>query len=204
MLRQLHKGVSISASVDMTDSDGNGNDYNKTDVRAGVAYRPFGSRWIILDRLEFLFDEQNNASFDTKSRRIVNNLNANYRFRFDTQIAFQYGAKLSLDTIDGEEYNEFTDLIGGEVRHNLTKEWDFGVQGSILHSWEAENYDFSVGASIGYSPIENTWISLGYNVVGFRDDDFTNSKYTAKGVYIKFRVKFDQDTIHKVWGRWED
>jgi uncharacterized repeat protein (TIGR01451 family) len=204
MLRELHKGVSLSAAVDLTDSDGSGNDYTKTDVRAGVAYRPFGSRWIILDRLDLLLDDQKNDSFDTKSRRIVNNFNANYRFRFDTQVAFQYGAKFAVDTIDDEKYEEFTDLIGGEIRHNLTKEWDFGVQGSILHSWDAENYDFSVGASVGYSPVDNTWISLGYNFTGFRDDDFTNSKYTAKGVFIKFRVKFDQDTIRKVWGRWED
>lgn len=41
----------------------------------------------------------------------------------------------------------------------------------------------------------NTLISLGYNVVGFEDDDFSAANYTAQGPYIRFRVKFDQQSI---------
>ena len=44
------------------------------------------------------------------------------------------------------------------------------------------------------SPIENAWISVGYNVVGFRDRDYDAAKYTAQGVILKLRIKFDQLT----------
>ena len=64
----------------------------------------------------------------------------------------------------------------------------------MLHSWNAENYQFSAGPSVGFSPIENSWISIGYNVIGFRDQDFDAARYTAQGVIVKLRVKFDQTT----------
>jgi hypothetical protein len=37
-------------------------------------------------------------------------------------------------------------------------------------------------------------MSLGYNFNGFQDDDFSASEYTAQGIYIKYRMKFDQVT----------
>jgi hypothetical protein len=43
----------------------------------------------------------------------------------------------------------------------------------------------------------NMWASLGYNWDGFRDDDFTASDYTAEGVYLKFRLKFDQHSVRE-------
>ena len=37
------------------------------------------------------------------------------------------------------------------------------------------------------------WLSVGYNVEGFEDDDFIAADYTAKGPYLKLRMKFDQN-----------
>jgi hypothetical protein len=36
---------------------------------------------------------------------------------------------------------------------------------------------------------------VGYNFTGFYDQDFTANHYTAKGLFVRFRFKFDQDTI---------
>jgi hypothetical protein len=59
------------------------------DLRLGLAYRPIYTRWIILDRLDFLYDRERagtatatttagtaTTSFDIDNRRIVNNLSA--------------------------------------------------------------------------------------------------------------------------------
>ena len=40
----------------------------------------------------------------------------------------------------------------------------------------------------------NIWLSVGYNFEGFEDRDFSAAGYTATGPYIRFRMKFDQDT----------
>ena len=48
------------------------------------------------------------------------------------------------------------------------------------------------------TPKENVWVSLGYNVSGFEDEDFEAAKYRSEGPYIKLRAKFDQNTAKNV------
>jgi hypothetical protein len=146
---------------------------------------------------------------DAISRAVVNNFNLNRVSRawtakdrqgnlFDlnqrNQWSLYYGAKYSFDEYDGESYTGYTDLIGAEWRFDLKTWLDVGMQGAMLHSWTADNYQFSAGPSVGFSPIANSWISVGYNVIGFRDGDFDAAKYTAQGVVVKLRIKFDQLT----------
>jgi hypothetical protein len=38
-------------------------------------------------------------------------------------------------------------------------------------------------------------MSLGYNFAGFSDSDFSASDYTAQGIFLKYRFKFDQHSI---------
>ena len=44
----------------------------------------------------------------------------------------------------------------------------------------------------------NVWLSVGYNFDGFEDSDFSAAGYTANGPYIRFRLKFDQDTADEI------
>ena len=53
---------------------------------------------------------------------------------------------------------------------------------------------YSWGPSIGVSPIDNVWVSAGYNFQGFKDDDFEAAEYSREGVYLQMRIKFDQNT----------
>jgi hypothetical protein len=129
------------------------------------------------------------------NRRVVNNLNANYKPDSRTQISLQYGAKYVFETIDSKDYSGYTDLMGIEGHYDLTKDWDIGVAGRILHSWTVGQYLYSSGASIGYNIVQNAWVSLGYNFTGFSDKDFSAANYTAQGPYIRFRFKFDQESV---------
>jgi uncharacterized repeat protein (TIGR01451 family) len=180
------------------------------DLRLGLAFRPLYTRWIILDRLDFLYDRQQGgttaiagttgttvASFNTDNRRIVNNLSANFKPDGKTQISLQYGAKYVLETIDGTDYSGYTDLVGIEGRYDLTKKWDVGLRGSVLHSWNANQLNYSAGPSVGYNVVKNAWISLGYNFVGFTDKDFSAADYTAQGPFVRFRFKFDQNSVRE-------
>ena len=183
-------GLSARAQFFLTDSVTAGTT-TQGDLRFGLAYRPFSSRWIILDRLDFLTDRQGGElGFD--NWRLVNNFNANYRPDSRTQVSLQYGAKYVQESIDDGSYNGFTDLLGGEGRYDLTTRWDVGLHGSLLHSWSANQFDYSSGASVGYNVMQNAWVSLGYNLVGFTDPDFSAADYTAQGPFVRFRIKFDQ------------
>lgn len=175
------------------------------DLRLGMVYRPLLTNWIILDRLDFLYDKQRGGfvastvttgtSFDTDNRRVVNNLSANFKLDNKAQISLLYGAKYVLETIDGANYSGYTDLLGIEGRLDITKKWDVGLRGSVLHSWHSRQISYSAGPSVGYNVLKNAWVSVGYNLVGFSDKDFSASNYTKQGPYVRFRFKFDQNSV---------
>jgi hypothetical protein len=225
-LREARAGVAFASSGRFFEAErASGTKGMFGSVDLSWAYRPLGSRWSLLDRLEFRLDQLDGgtgvsgsglfgansltAPGDAISRAVVNNFNLNRVSRawtakdrrgnlFDlnqrNQWSFYYGSKYSFDEYDGESYTGYTDLIGAEWRFDLSTWLDVGLQGAMLHSWTAENYQFSAGPSVGVSPIANSWISVGYNVVGFRDSDFDAARYTAQGVFVKLRIKFDQLT----------
>jgi opacity protein-like surface antigen len=108
--------------------------------------------------------------------------------------------KYVIDNYDNDEYRGFTDLYGMEVRHDLGNKWDLGVQGSMYNSHNSELSDYSYGLSVGYNMARNVWVSLGYNFSGFEDEDFTASEYTSEGLFLKYRLKFDQNTASSILG----
>ena len=200
------QGWGWSARCQIFDTtNANGSSRVSGDLRFGVVHRPLHARWIILDRLDFLYDRERGApatlpggtatSRELDNRRIVNNLNANFRPDAKSQLSLQYGAKYVLQTVDGRNYSGYTDLIGIEGRYDLASDWDVGLRGSLLHSWHAGQSSYSAGPSVGYKVVKNAWISLGYNILGFTDADFSAANYTAQGPFVRFRFKFDQNSV---------
>ncbi|MGD9189053.1 MAG: OmpA family protein, partial [Desulfobacteraceae bacterium] len=196
------KGLGLSAGLTLgqTDSETAG-DTMDGDIRLSMALRPLGSAWTILDRLEYRF-----ASEDldhSESRRLVNNLHANVKPHHKLQIAMQYGAKYVLETFDDQDYDGFVDLIGLETRYDLTSKWDVGLRGSVLHAWQTGQMEYSTGLCLGHTLFKNTWISAGYNFMGFEDEDFSRAGYTAQGPFVQFRMKFDQQSVREILEKWQ-
>jgi outer membrane protein OmpA-like peptidoglycan-associated protein len=167
----------------------------KADLRQGLVYRPPQTKFIALNRLDFIIDNQSGSGTSFDSWRLVNNFITNYRPRKDMQLSLHYGAKYVQEKINETDYSGYTDLIGAEGRYDINKDWDVGLQGSILHSWDSGQLDYSGGVSVGYNMMQNIWISLGYNFTGFNDKDFSQADYTAQGPFVRFRLKFDQNSV---------
>jgi uncharacterized repeat protein (TIGR01451 family) len=173
-----------------------GADTTSADLRYGVVYRPPETRWIALNRFDLIINRQdNNGNDDTDSWRIVNNFMVNYRPVQYHQLSVHYGAKYVQEKKYGDTYSGYTDLWGLENRYDINKDWDIGLQGSILHSWSSSVFDYSGGFSVGYNIAQNAWLSLGYNLFGFEDKDFSGANYTAQGPFVRFRFKFDQNSV---------
>ena len=176
----------------------------RANIRLGLVYRPPQTRWIHLNRFDVIHENQaGGGQSDTTSWRLVNNYTANYKPRKDLQVSLKYGAKFVMDTISARQYQAFTDHLGTEIRYDLTKTWDVGLRGSVLHSWNGGQFAYSGGGSAGYNIVENAWVSLGYNVWGFTDKDFSAADYTAQGPYVRFKIKFDQNSV-KDAAKWLD
>ncbi|MEZ5512929.1 MAG: OmpA family protein [Steroidobacteraceae bacterium] len=164
-------------------------------ARFAWAFRPIDSDWIVFDRLELQFDSRDDLTGNYESRRLINNLHANWQWNPVTQLGLQYGARFVTSTFGDERYNGYSDLVGIDWRRQLSRRYDIGLHGAALQSWSADLRRYSAGLDVGVNFAKNVWISLGYNVTGFDDADFAASRYTDQGPYIKFRIKADQDTF---------
>ena len=199
--RQLDDGKVVSGSFALLESQqSDGSTTNQGDLRFGAAWRPLSSDWAFLNRLDLVFNENKDDTFDTTTRKLIENMNANYDPTGRWQLALQLGLKYVLDDIDGENYFGVTSLTGVEFRYDLTERWDAGLHTSVLHSFGTESTSYSTGASVGYNPYKNMWVSVGYNVTGFEDSDFTGADYTAQGPYLKLRFKVDQESVKEFLG----
>ena len=187
-------GLSVGSRLSRASRD-DGTDRIAGDIRLGLAVRPVGSRWTVLDRLNLLTERLRSSDSQSERRQIVNNLNTNYRVIGAGQVAFKYCSRYTGQDIGTSRFTGYTDIIGLEVRCDLTERWDLGLRGSRLHSWNSRKSDFGTGVSIGCNLMTNTWMSLGYNIAGFRDADFPDGDYTARGPFLKIRLKVDQESL---------
>jgi hypothetical protein len=72
---------------------------------------------------------------------------------------------------------------------------DIGVSGTARIGTNGKNIAYSGGPVLTVTPFENANISLGYNIVGFEDRDFEDSRYTRSGPFITFKLKLDQNSL---------
>ena len=194
---EVDSGLGLLAGVQVNMTDSVSSRQTDADIRLGAAWRPKKTRFIVLDRLDWVIADTKGGEFDYNNMKFVNNLNINYKLEARTQISVQYGAKYVAETIDAENYTGYIDLVGIEGRYDVTKKWDVGLRVSALHSWSAHQYNFGNGFSVGYNFAKNVWASVGYNITGFRDDDFSKADFTAEGPFVKFRMKFDQESVRE-------
>jgi len=170
------------------------------DIRFGLVYRPVRTKWLALNRLDFIFSTQKGGEFDYDNWRLVDNLSMNCRFSNRISVAFQYGAKYMREMVAASKYRGYMDFIGLESRYDLNGEWDVGTRLSLLHSWNLGQYHYGSGISLGYSFIKNVWASLGYNFSGFYDRDFSDGNFTVQGPFLQIRFKFDNMSIKDIAG----
>lgn len=219
-LRQTESGVAFASAVrayETRESDGGFSRLASLDLSA--AYRPLDSRWSVLNKLELQYDEVADAGAvaapglydgtlaagsDARSSRIINNFAINrtaesedapnFDFGQRSQLSLYYGAKYVFSRFDKDDYSGFTDVVRAEARIDLTRRFDIGLHGGALHNWESGSVAWTAGVSVGVSPLENAWFSVGWNFAGFDDRDFDDAGYTRQGPFATLRFKFDQDS----------
>jgi hypothetical protein len=196
LYREAVAGHGFSMSLLATQSDMlTGFDSSQVDLGFGWAYRPVASRWVVLDRLELIYEDQQGIGIGAESWRLIDSLNANYKPSERMQIGLQFGARYTRSTFDGERYTGYSDLYGFDVRHDLGSRYDVGLQTYALNSWRSDVHEYAAGIDFGVTIARNVWIAVGYNFVGFHDEDFSRNRYTEQGPFIKLRIKADQDTF---------
>jgi hypothetical protein len=178
-----------------------GNDLSQANLRFGWAYRLADRKWSFLSRTDLVYDRAETSTDKQNSWRLINNFNANRRISAATQLSLQYAFKYVRSEFGSAAYKGYTDLIGVDYRHGFGERWDAGVNTSIFHSYQSRVMDYGVGFDVGYNIGRNMWLVLGYNVVGFEDQDFERARYTAAGPYLRFSIKADQSLLKAIAGQ---
>jgi opacity protein-like surface antigen len=200
--REPTVGHGLSASLTVLSSDSiSGNELTSADLKIGWAYRMADSAWSFLNRTDFIYEDAVLASETSNSWRMINNFNANRRFSPAMQMSLQYAFKYVRSEFDGDGYTGYTDLVGVDLRRGIRSRWDVGVNTSVYHAYQSKVIDYGLGIDVGFNLRDNMWLTLGYNITGFDDSDFSQARYTAQGPYLRFSIKADQHTLKQIAGR---
>ncbi len=191
--RELSEVLSFAGALRLENRDqGEGRESTDAELRLATSYRPRGEGRIVFDRIDLKVNETPSAGQTVK---LVNNFAYNQRLGDASQVSTFWGVKYTTTEINALRYDGWTHLLGGELRHDLTRRVDVGLSGAWMQSTSSGTSEYSIGPSVSFSPKENIWASVGYNIQGFVDEDFAAAEYTREGIYFKFRLKFDEDTV---------
>lgn len=218
-LKQIGEGSALGAVGSIFHAkDNSGTSTQVIEAEASWAHRPADSRWSWLEKLEFREDKVRGATAgqsgpiggapllvngDVTSRRIINSLSVNYTpideddgiFTEAGEYSFFWGSRYVFDRFGEDDVKGWSNVIGADVKFDLSDTIDIGAQATARIGNNFDSVAYSGGPSVGITPFKNGYISLGYNVVGFEDRDFEESRYTRDGPFITFRLKFDQETF---------
>ena len=165
----------------------------------GLAFRDADTDvWNALAKYELKLERDDAPATDTSRRVHIASTTAHYQPVRRLTCTGRYAAKLVREEWSSDADDYLAHLVGTRVSVDLAKRWDASLMGAVLMGEESTNRQFGLGAEIGYLLKDDIWLSVGYNVHGFSDRDFTGSDYTYEGFYVRLRVKFDEG----LFGNW--
>ncbi|MFL0356920.1 hypothetical protein ACI5KX_10625 [Erythrobacter sp. GH1-10] len=223
-IRQLGEGSVVGTGATWTRAENNGGATTEIlDASIAFAHRPAASEVAMLGKLEYRSDRVSGAvagqvggagrtvltvDGDATSRRLVASWSTNWSPRGSDTDSFDLrnetrrdeytlfvGGRYNFDRIEGTEFSGTTLLVGADARIGITDHFEIGASGTVKTNLDDEVTSFSYGPRIGIVPADNVLLTLGYNVKGFRDGDFSAARNTNEGVFAAIRMKFDADTF---------
>ncbi|MDQ7989684.1 MAG: SdrD B-like domain-containing protein [Candidatus Dactylopiibacterium sp.] len=167
--------------------------------QAGFAYRDLATNvWNALGRYEFKFESDSTPGSDYRRNVHIVSTHANVQLSRDVIVNGRYAAKLAREHSLGLTSQSRTHLVSARATYDLSERWDTSVIASRLWSPGSGAAQYGLGAEVGYLVMENLWLSVGYNVTGYRERDLVSEdRETARGVYLRLRFKFDEKMFER-------
>ena len=186
------------------------------DAAVSLAHRPQESAFSFLSKLEYRSDAVSGAvagapgplgqtalivTGDAKSRRLIASIATNWSPTDEdtgsqrTEIGVFAGVRHNFDRFEGFDLSGTTLLGGVDARIGLGKRIEVGGRASVRHNLDSGVTSYSIGPEIGFVPTDDLLLSVGYNVIGYRDPDFSAARSTDEGLFASIRLKFDADSF---------
>ena len=219
VLRQIGEGRAVGGAFSWFRAKQDGG-ASTTTAQAEIswAHRPADSQWSFLNKTEFRHDAVQNAvaglpgpiggapllvNGDVKSNRVINSLSVNYTpidnddgaFIERGEYSFFWGTRYNTDRFGLDDVKGWSNVVGADLKFDLSDIADIGASGTARIGTSGKNISWSGGPTLTVTPFDNANITLGYNMVGFEDRDFEESRYTRSGPFLTFKLKFDQQSL---------
>ena len=219
ILRQIGEGRAVGGAFNwFRAKDALGASTTTSQTEISWAHRPADSQWSFLNKSEFRYDSVRGAvaglpgpiggapltiDGNATSRRAINSLSVNYTPTDDDdglfiergEYAFFWGTRYVTDRFGQDDVTGWSNVIGADMKFDLSNVADIGAAGTVRIGTNGENIAYSGGPVLTVTPFKNANISLGYNIVGFDDRDFEDSRYTRSGPFVTLKLKFDQESL---------
>lgn len=221
-IRQLGEGSVVGSGATWTRAEtAGGATAEIMDASIAFAHRPDASPLAMLGRLEFRSDRVTGAvageaggaggagrtalvvDGDAQSRRLVASLSTNFspRGKVDGaevrrhELALFLGGRYNFDQFEGTGFSSTSVLVGADARIGIGERFELGASATVRSNLNDEVTSFSYGPTLGVVPAKGVLVTIGYNVEGFRDGDFSAARNTDKGIFAAVRMKFDADSF---------
>ena len=220
-IRQLGEGSVVGSGFSWTRSEGEAGIVTEIfDGAISAAHRPSESDFAFLAKLEYRADAVENAvagatgpagrtaltvNGDAASRRLMASLSTNWSPEFydedeeglwqNTEIGLFLGARYGFDAFEQFDIEGVSVMGGLDARIGIGSRIEIGGRGTVRANVTDGTTSFAIGPEVGFTPVEDVLLTVGYNISGFRDRDFSAARNTDKGLFATVRLKLDADTF---------
>ena len=218
-IRQMGEGSVFGSGITYTRAHGiDGAASQVLDGAIALAHRPANSTLAVLAKLELRSDQVINAtngpldlagqtalsvSGNARSTRVVGSISADFSPREHEgktyvqrkEASVFMAVRYTLDSYQDQNLSGSAVLGGLDVHMGIGERMEIGGIATVRRLMNQGVMDFAAGPSVGFVPARDTLVTLGYNIVGFRDRDFSGARNTSKGIFVSLKAKFDSSTI---------
>lgn len=184
----------------LTDARGRGDEARERFALA-FAYRPAASPWDALMRYEFRYDrEAPEPSWRTRRLANVVSLHGAARVAPRTEGSLAWAGKLTRQeslagiTAGGAQW------LRARLTRDLARDWDVAASVSALTGRSLSQREAGAGLEVGRQLPGGVWLSGGWNVYGYSDDELTGEEWTRQGGFVRIRARVDEKLFERLRG----
>jgi len=165
-------------------------------IQLGTAYRPVhNDRLNVLAKYEYRGGDAA-TGFTGELRRKVHIVSSdlNYQSTSATQLRLHYALKMTNSADSNAGSSSSAHLATLRLTHRLSRRYEVGLfTGALVDGRGGNGRQFGLGLDVSRQITRDMMLSLGYNILGFRDDDLSVDNSSSRGFYLRLRWKFDED-----------
>ncbi|ASJ76599.1 DUF11 domain-containing protein [Granulosicoccus antarcticus] len=161
---------------------------------AGLARRPrLDNRHHMLFQYSWKVERADGEASD----RDVHVLSTHQNFQINSTQVFsgRFGGKQQVSFLERSDYKTAAYVADGRYSWDIDRRWNLDLRAGVLMTRTGRSRRHSFGVGVTYLLDRDLQLQLGYNVVGFRDEDLDPEGYDAQGIRFGLRYKFDDSAF---------